>query len=115
MSGPFRRSMCLLRACAASAVLAAAGAASANPPDTPPNPLDPPFVPLPAEPPPVIVVPPAAGGFDPTAEDEGKKEPQARRAIDPVEVTGVVSQERERGDTMREVGNVLLFPPRESF
>lgn len=98
----------------AIAALSSAGSALATPPPARPNPLDPPFVPPPAEPPPVIEAP-TSGRFDPNLDDEESKEPEARRAITPAEVTGIESPERERGDTMREVGNVLLSPPRESF
>jgi hypothetical protein len=49
------------------------------------------------------------------APDEPGAEGEERRALDPRVVTGIVSPERERGDTAREVGNTLLFPPRESL
>src|SRR5262249_54554158 len=114
MSRRRRRSMALFSGLVASAALAAAGTALAHPPGTPPNPLDPPFVPPAPESPPVIEVRPSAES-EPAAEDVTPNEPRFRRAVDPRVVTGVESPERERGDTMREIGNVLLFPPRESF
>lgn len=99
------------------ALVIAPAAAWAEPPPLAPNPLDPPFVPRPSDPPPIIEQPPPASGGGPFSglEDEEEAAPPPRRAIDPAEVTGVVEPERERGDTMREVGNVLLFPPRESL
>lgn len=93
----------------------------AYPPPLVPNPLDPPFIPPPADPPPIIEIeqpmPPLGGDPAATAvEDHGGEAPdQPRRALDPAEVTGVVSPEHQRGDTLREIGNVLLFPPRESL
>lgn len=95
----------------------AAGAARATPPPLAPNPLDPPIVPPPDDPPPLIEQPPPGGGpLAPELDDDEEPPPdEPHRAVDPAEVTGVVSPERERGDTMREVGNVLLFPPRESL
>lgn len=114
---PFRPAAALFtRVALACAALGVSTAALAHPPPIPPNPLDPPYVPPPAEAPPIIESPPAPqgpGGVD--AEGEAAPEPEERRAIEPADVTGLVSPERERGDTLREMGNTLLFPPRESF
>jgi hypothetical protein len=106
------------RVAAFLAALLGAGSSLAHPPPAPPNPLDPPYVPPPAEPPPLVEAPtPAAPPAQQTATEDEDLAGQARRrrAIEPEEVTGVVSPERERADTAREIGNVLLFPPRESL
>ncbi|MEZ4294528.1 MAG: hypothetical protein R3B70_06100 [Polyangiaceae bacterium] len=93
--------------------------ALAHPPPLAPNPVDPPFVPPEPEPPPAASeVPPAvtgAGAQPPEPEEEGEEGPRTRRAIDPSVVTGIVQPERQISDTMREVGNALLAPPRESL
>ncbi|MBK8256494.1 MAG: hypothetical protein IPK82_27975 [Polyangiaceae bacterium] len=110
---------CTLAAAVAAFVYAIASSAWAHPPPATPNPLDPPYIPPPAEPPPPVDTAPPDQDASTVSPDEPPEEEQAaahkRRAIDPAEVTGIVTPERERGDTMREVGNVLLAPPRESF
>jgi hypothetical protein len=101
------------------AIVIAPAAAWGDPPALVPNPVDPPFIPPPAEPPPITEIErlPAQPDSGSAASDGQGADapPRTRRAIDPTVVTGVVSPERQRGDTMREVGNVLLFPPRESL
>ena len=101
----------------AASPLATCAPALAHPPAIPPHPLDPPYVPQPIAPPPVIETPPPAPttGDGADAAQADTEEPEERRALDPVDVTGIVSPERERSDTLREIGNALLFPPRESF
>lgn len=89
----------------------------ATPPQSAPNPIDPPFIPPPPEAPPVVEPPPTlAGGASTLHEEEEEEElERSRRAVDPRVVTGIASPEHQRGDTLREVGTTLLFPPRESL
>src|SRR5690348_12707642 len=85
-----------LVALAASVALCAPEAALAHPPAVAPNPLDPPLLPPPVEAPPVIEVPPAPSGSGADAiGDPYEPEPEIRRALDPVDVTGIVRPERE--------------------
>lgn len=110
--------LALVRRALALSALLAADPALAHPPPIPPNPLDPPFVPPPAEPPPIIEIPPVAAA-DAASGDAGEGaengEAEVRRAVDPRVVTGVQTPEHDRSDTLREIGNTLLFPPRESL
>lgn len=102
---------------AIASLLLTSGAGLAHPPPIPPNPLDPPYLPPPPEPPQAADAPPTGivEGVtgDTTADVEA--DPDARRAVDPRVVTGIEAPERERSDTLREIGNTLLFPPRESL